>query len=171
VERLEDRTLLSGSGPAAEVLPAAYGQLPLAFEANQGQAPAGVSFTAHGSGYALSLLPTEAVLGLQKPVSTSEAEAAAAPGEVVQLQLVGANPAAPVVGLDELITKSNYYLGNDPSQWRSNIPNFGKVEYQGVYPGVDLVYYGNQGQLEYDFVGRPARTRASLPCRSRTPRA
>jgi hypothetical protein len=155
VEHLEDRTLLSGSGPAPEALRAAYGQLPLAFEANQGQAPAPINFVARGAGYALSLLPTEAVLGLHKPASTPGAGATAPPGDVVQLHLVGANPAAPVVGQDELVTKSNYFLGSDPRQWRTNVPNFGKVEYQNVYPGVNLVYYGNQGQLEYDFVVAP----------------
>jgi hypothetical protein len=71
------------------------------------------------------------------------------------LQLVGANPSAPAIGQDELITKTNYFLGSDPSQWRTNVPNFGRVEYQNVYPGVNLVYYGNQGQLEYDFVVAP----------------
>jgi hypothetical protein len=155
VERLEDRALPSSSGPATEALQAAYGQLPLAFEANQGQAAAPINFVAHGAGYVLSLLPTEAVLGLQQPASTPAAAATAAPGAVVQLQLVGANPAAPAVGLDELITKSNYFLGSDPSQWRTNVPNFGRVEYQDVYPGVNLVYYGHQGALEYDFVVAP----------------
>src|SRR5262249_30304377 len=155
VERLEDRTLLSGSGPATEAIQAAYGQLPLAFEANQGQAAAPINFMAHGSGYALALTPAEAVLALQKPASTPGKPAPGTPGDVVQLQLVGANPAAPVVGQDELITKSNYFIGSDPSQWRTNVPNYGQVEYQGVYPGVNLVYYGNQGQLEYDFVVAP----------------
>jgi hypothetical protein len=83
VERLEDRTLLSIFGPATEAVRAAYGQLPLAFEANQGQAPAAVSFVAHGAGYALSLLPTEAVLGLHRPGSTPGAGATAPPGDVV----------------------------------------------------------------------------------------
>jgi hypothetical protein len=73
----------------------------------------------------------------------------------VRLQLLGADMAAPAVGQDELITKTNYFLGTDPSQWRTNVPNYGKVAYQGVYPGIDLIYYGNQGQLEYDFVVAP----------------
>ena len=51
------------------------------------------------------------------------------------MQLVGANPAAPAIGQDELITKSNYFIGNNPSQWHTNVPNFGEVEYQNVYPG------------------------------------
>jgi hypothetical protein len=72
------------------------------------------------------------------------------------MKLVGANPAAKAVGADELPGKANYFIGNDPKKWRSNVPTFAKVKYHGVYPGVDLVYYGNQsGQLEYDFVVAP----------------
>jgi hypothetical protein len=147
LERLEDRTLLSSAAPGTDTIRAAYAQLPLAFEANQGQAAAPIDFLARGTGYTLALTPGDATLALQKP--------AGGPGDVVHLHLVGANPAALAVGRDELITKTNYYLTNDPSQWRSNIPNFGKVEYRSVYPGINLVYYGRQGQLEYDFVVAP----------------
>ena len=76
-------------------------------------------------------------------------------GNVLNLQFVGANPRAQVVGRDELITKTNYLIGSDPSQWRTEISNYGKVEYQDIYGGIDLVYYGNQGQLEYDFIVAP----------------
>jgi hypothetical protein len=71
------------------------------------------------------------------------------------MKLVGANPKAKVVGLDELPGKSNYFLGNDPKKWRTNVANYRKVKYADVYPGIDLVYYGNQRQLEYDFVVTP----------------
>jgi hypothetical protein len=74
---------------------------------------------------------------------------------VVRLKLVGANPAAKVKGLEELPGKSNYFIGNDPKKWRTNVPNYAKVKYRDIYPGVDLVYYGNQRQLEYDFVVAP----------------
>jgi hypothetical protein len=74
---------------------------------------------------------------------------------VLRLQLVGAHAAAPVVGEDPLAGTSNYFIGNDPRQWRTGIPTYGRVAYQGVYPGVDLVYYGNQQQLEYDFTVAP----------------
>jgi len=57
--------------------------------------------------------------------------------------------------MDELPGKSNYFIGNDPKKWRTNVPNYAKVKYANVYPGVDVVYYGNQGQLEYDFVVQP----------------
>jgi len=72
------------------------------------------------------------------------------------MRLVGANASAAVTGAEELPGKSNYFIGNDPKKWRTNVPNYAKVKYQDVYPGVDLVYYGNQGgQLEYDFVVAP----------------
>jgi hypothetical protein len=74
---------------------------------------------------------------------------------VLRLKLAGANAKAQITGLEELPGKSNYFLGNDPKKWRTNVPNYAQVAYKGVYPGVDLVYYGNQGQLEYDFVVAP----------------
>jgi len=75
---------------------------------------------------------------------------------VLRMRLVGANVKATVVGAEELPGKSNYFIGNDPGKWRTNVPNYAKVKCSGVYPGVDLVYYGDQGgQLEYDFVVAP----------------
>src|SRR5262249_46549690 len=76
-------------------------------------------------------------------------------GVALAMNLVGANPEAAVAGLDQLPGTSNYFIGNDQSQWHTNIPNYGQVEYQGIYPGVNLVYHGNQQQLEYDFVVDP----------------
>ena len=71
------------------------------------------------------------------------------------MQLAGANPAAAASGSSPLPGKSNYFIGNDPAKWHSGVPQFARVRYQGVYPGVDLVYYGNQGRLEYDFEVAP----------------
>ena len=68
------------------------------------------------------------------------------------LRLVGASSGARVSGLDELPGKCNYFLGNDPKKWRRNVPTYARVKYHGVYPGVDLTFYGNQQQLEHDFV-------------------
>jgi hypothetical protein len=74
----------------------------------------------------------------------------------LRLKLLRANPAAKVSGVNELPGKSNYLTGNDPKQWRTNVPTYGRVRYENIYPGVDLVYYGKQGgQLEYDFVVAP----------------
>ena len=72
------------------------------------------------------------------------------------MRLVGANTHAVATGEEELPGKSNYFIGNDPRKWRTNVPTYAKVKYRNIYPGVDLVYYGNQsGQLEYDFVLAP----------------
>ena len=71
------------------------------------------------------------------------------------MKLVNANPKAQIEGLERLPGISNYFIGNDSKKWRTSIPNFGKVQYRNVYPGIDLVYYGNQQQLEYDFMVAP----------------
>jgi len=75
--------------------------------------------------------------------------------DVLTMRLAGANPKPTVSSDDELPGKSNYFIGNDPKKWRTNVPTYAKVRYENVYPGIDLVYYGNQGQLEYDFVVAP----------------
>ena len=131
---------------------AAYGQLPLSFESNQGQTDTRVNFLSRGSGYTLFLTPNEAVLSLKQ--ASSE--------DVLRMQLVGANPTAQVAGRDQQSGTSNYLLGNDPSQWHTDIANYGRVEYRNVYAGIDIVYYGNQRQLEYDFIVAPGADPASI---------
>ncbi|HYA24443.1 MAG TPA: SBBP repeat-containing protein, partial [Terriglobales bacterium] len=119
-----------------------YSQLPLVFEANQGQSDPRVKFLAHGSAYGLFLTADSAVLRLQhsdKQVS------------VLSMVLVGASPKAEPEGTDELPGKSNYFIGNDPAKWHRDVPQFGRVRYANIYPGVDLVFYGKQRRLEYDF--------------------
>ena len=71
------------------------------------------------------------------------------------MRLVGGNPAANFEGLDLLPGRVNYYIGNDPSRWHTGVPTYAKVRCRGAYPGVDLVYYGHQGELEYDFEVAP----------------
>ena len=68
---------------------------------------------------------------------------------------VGANPGPEIVGADTLPGKSHYFIGSDPQKWVTNAPTYSQIKYRGVYPGVDLIYYGNQRQLEYDFVVAP----------------
>ena len=93
---------------------------------------------------------------LEKPQGLKgEPCATQATDALLRMKLVGANSNPKIVGTDELPGKSNYFIGNDPKKWRTNVPNYAKVKYANVYPGVDLVYYGNQGQLEYDFVVQP----------------
>src|SRR5208337_2302373 len=84
-------------------------------------------------------------------------------GSILRMKLVGASAKATVTGAEELPGKSNYFIGNDPKKWRTNVPSYAQVRYEGVYPGVDLVYYGNQGgQLEYDFVVAPGADPAAI---------
>ena len=100
--------------------------------------------------------PRDRRAGPALPLSTSPLRGNGESSAVLRMRLVGANTSAAVTGAEELPGKSNYFIGNDPKKWRTNVPNYAKVKYQNVYPGVDLVYYGNQGgQLEYDFVVAP----------------
>ncbi len=124
--------------------PASFGQLPLTFEANRGQADSQVQFLAREPGYTLFLTGTEAVLALAPDPTTHE-------GNLLRLDLIGANPAAQAAGLDEQPGKVNYIHGNNPAGWQVNVPTFAQVRYSGIYPGIDLVYYSTQQQLEYDF--------------------
>ncbi|HKP05284.1 MAG TPA: SBBP repeat-containing protein [Chthoniobacterales bacterium] len=133
----------------------AYGKLPLSFEENRGQANESVDFVARGPGYALALAPTEAAFSLSKLSSDSAKNAA--PSTVLRMNLVGANGAAKAAGQNELEGRVNYFIGNDPSKWRTEVPTFERVRYAEVYPGIDVVYYGNQRRLEYDFVVGPGQ--------------
>ena len=150
-----------------ELAKRAYMGLPLSFERNQGQADRRASFLAHGNGYHLFLTPTEAVLTLSSPAPRSlhkeslakhtvaDVSAAKQTTVVIRMRLVGANSASSMEGLDELSGKANYFVGKDPKKWRANISSYAKVKQHEVYPGIDLIYYGQQGQLEYDFVVAP----------------
>ncbi len=71
------------------------------------------------------------------------------------MQLEGANPSPDIAGVDGLPARVNYFIGNDPKKWHTDVPAFSRVKYAGVYPGVDLVFYGNQRRLEYDFIVAP----------------
>ena len=151
-----------------------YGKLPLSFESNDGQQDRQVKFLSRGSGYNLFLTNREAVLVLtksEKPAAASAKKATLSQkpkrqSTVLRTKLVAANPAAKVTAEQELPGKVNYFIGNDPEKWRSDVATYAIVRYEQVYPGIDLVYYGNQRQLEYDFVvapgADPARIRLSL---------
>ena len=127
-----------------------YGNLPLVFEPNLGQTGENVKFVSRGRGYGLFLTGNEAVLSLQNQKKTDSAKNA-----VVKMRVEEANPSANVVGLDETESKSNYFIGNDPNRWKTNVSNFKRVKYESIYSGVDLIYYGNGRELEYDFVVAP----------------
>ena len=138
----------------------AYGKLPLSFEINEGQTDGRVKFLSRGAGYKLFLTSTEAVLSLERGRRTGETghggkRLGSVRNDVLRMKLVGANAAPKIEGSDELPGKSNYFIGNNPKNWRMDVSNFGRVRYRGIYPGVDVVYYGNQRQLENDFVVGP----------------
>lgn len=154
-----------------------YGRLPLAFESNQGQADSQVKFLSRGAGYTLFLSPTHAVLALGEGSDQPTANASKTPpsqgakaqalnaakdqilpatkSAVLRMKLVSANAKAEVIGQNELLGKSNYFIGNEPKKWHTNVRQFASVRYKNVYPGVDLVYHGHQRELEYDFVLQP----------------
>jgi len=123
----------------------AYGKLPMRFEKNKGQTDSQVQFFARGSGYNLFLTPTESVIVLSK----------ASGGSVVRTKLIGSNAYPNITGLEELPGKSNYFIGDDPSKWQAGVSSYARVKYADVYRGIDLVYYGNQGRLEHDFIIAP----------------
>jgi hypothetical protein len=144
-----------------------YAKLPLSFEPTTGELHHGTAkYLSHGKGYTMGLTSDGVVLSLRKPrdrkqsatplpSSPARHKSTNADSALVEMKLLGANPAASVSAAGELPGKTNYLIGNDPKKWRINVPNYEKVKYQGVYPGIDLVYYGNQQQLEYDFVVAP----------------
>jgi len=146
----------------------AYGKLPLRFEANHGQTDDTVQFFSRGSGYSLFLTPTESVLSLNAvspcvdPTACTQAGRDSNRGSILRMKLVGASRTPGVEGTEALSGASNYFIGNNPKRWRTNVPNFGKVRLSSVYPGVDLIYYGNQRQLEYDFVVSPGADPATI---------
>jgi hypothetical protein len=143
----------------------AYGKLPLYFEANQGQTDEQVKFLARGRRQTLFLTSTEAVLvftwreqtaeGRSRVARAKPVEAGQVTQTVLRMTLVGANREPRVEGTEELPGKANYFIGKDPTKWRTNVPAYKKVQYHNIYPGIDLVYHGNQRQLEYDFVVHP----------------
>jgi hypothetical protein len=132
-----------------------YGRLPLSFEANRGQSDESVRFLARGSGFTLFLTPEEAVLTLGWSPTLATGDAGFTPASVVRLRLLGANLKPRLEGLDELPGSVNYLLGTQSDQWHTGIPTYARVRYQEPLPGVDLVFYGNQRQLEYDVVVSP----------------
>jgi hypothetical protein len=132
-----------------------YGSLPLTFEANQGQTDPSVQYLAHGQGYTLFLRRGGAVLTASSSPAQSAQSTRQVIRQVIRMDLDGSNPHSAATNLDPQITRSNYFLGNDPTRWHTNIPNYGRVRYADVYPGIDLIYYGNQRQLEYDFAVAP----------------
>src|SRR3569833_1111170 len=124
-----------------------YGRLPLAFEVNRGQADSRIRFLARGQGFTLGLASNRAILNLARahrghtPAAPSRTDTS-----LVGMRLLGARSSAPLEGAQQLPGTVNYFFVNDPREWRTGIPTFARVKCRGVYPGVDLVYYGSSGR-------------------------
>jgi len=156
-----NRHVVSGfrTGSAQGGIAERYGRLPLAFERNIGQTDSQVQFIARGGGSTTFLTGTSAVVSLhptpprrpRQPVTGSPAT----PASTVRLQLTGIQPGIHMTGADPLPGVSHYFIGSDPKAWRSNVATYGRVRSHDVYPGIDVEYYGNQRQLEHDFIVSP----------------
>jgi len=154
----------------------AYGRLPLAFDANQGQTDPQVKYLARGNGYTLFLTANKAVLSMSsisgsplrdamfrrymgisrwRKVMQQRASHAHTKMAVLSMEMVGANPNPQIAGQNLLPGVTNYLIGNDPRKWRTKVSQYARVAYQGVYPGVDLAFHGEQRQLEFDFLVAP----------------
>jgi hypothetical protein len=136
-------------------LAAAYGKIPLSFEANVGQTNERVRFLARGRGYTLFLTPEEIVLSLSKRQAKNENGFVAPRSAVLRMKFAGANAAPAISGGALQPSQSNYFIGKDPAKWRTAVPHYGRVHYTAVYQGIDVVFYGKQRELEYDLVVAP----------------
>jgi uncharacterized repeat protein (TIGR01451 family) len=141
-------------------------KMPLFFEANQGQTDPSVRFLTRSGGYTMFLTPTETVLvegkagivsgdKFGKGLTAFRANAKNSKQSVLRMELLGANAAPEFQGLQELPGKVNYLIGNEQAAWHTNVALFSEVQAAKVYPGVDLLFHGDQRQLEYDFVVAP----------------
>ena len=152
------------------------GTLPLAFEANQGQTDPQVKYTARGNGYTVFLTANDAIFALESAsqwssaaagkhgfakATTTGAKAKAAPPTkdvtadvtaAIRMHLVGGNAQPQIVAGSQLPGVTNYYIGSDPSQWRTGVKQYTGVSYRNVYPGVNMAFHGEQRQLEFDFI-------------------
>ena len=154
------------TAPHHVVVARTYGDLPLSFEANHGQADSDVRFIARGAGYTLLLGQGGTELSLNRPGSTAKGglpQKTAQSGNgspetsdaALRLRLLGANRQSEITAGHKLPGKVNYFVGQDPAKWRTNIPTYARVNFKDVYRGVDLAYYGHQGRLECDFIVHP----------------
>jgi uncharacterized protein (TIGR03437 family) len=134
----------SAQTPSPQVA-ASYGKLPLSFEPNRGQTDRRVQFVSRGAGYTIFLSPTSATFALRRTAESA----------VVRMDLLGANSGLAMEPQDKLPGVANYLMGSTPAKWPTNLPTYAKARSRSIYPGIDLVYYGTQGQLEYDFVLAP----------------
>ncbi len=148
----------SPTGAATKARVAAnYGKLPLIFEANRGQTDGRVKFLSRGPGYTLFLTPGEAVLSLRGTDGK---------GHALRVKLLGAEAEPKMTGLARLPGVSNYFIGRDRSKWQTGVPHFAKVGYEGVYPGIDLVFYGANWSTTSSSPRAPIRPASGSPSKA-----
>ena len=146
--------LLSGAALPGFAAPlSGIDSLPLRFEKNLGQAPAGAAFLAHGRGYQFLLFPDRTQISLAAPTG---------PGSTVITRLSGANPSARPEPGAPAPTRTNYFRGASAGSWLRNIPSYVDIRYPSVYPGADLLFHGEAGSLEYDFLLAPFASAAPI---------
>ena len=153
--------LATSTNGATERNAVALGNRPLSLESNVGQYDGAAQFVSRGPAYYLSISPTEVLVTLRKVQKTASDEttlprqinshATSIQYRSLRVELLAANPLAPLSGIGDVSGIANYFIGNDASKWRTGVPAFDRVRVTDVYPGINLVHYGNQNHLEYDF--------------------
>jgi Beta-propeller repeat len=164
--RLSAQNIATGEATAFP----AHADLPLSFERNDGQTDPEVKFLSRGTGYVLFLTRDEAVFSLRSRTLGSDAALhphsgalpEASTTDVLRMKFRHVNKSSTPVGEGQLPGKSNYFIGNDPTRWRSDAPAYAKVRYRSLYKNIDLVYHGCERNLEYDYVIRPGGNAASI---------
>ena len=139
--------VLLGALPGLQAMPGVdpqYGRLPIAFEPNVGQGPARARYFARAANYKLILTDNETIVELNDGGPSK-----------IRMTMAGTSPDARFEALDTLPGISNYYLGNDPNKWRTHVPQYARLKQRDSYPGIDMVFYSRNGQLEYDCIVRP----------------
>src|SRR3989344_830104 len=126
-------------------LDALYGNLPLYFIQNEGQVDGRVEFYEKGPGHSMFFTTEGAFLRLENGRSS----------EVVHVKLLGAAKEPNIIAEGLQAGRVNYFIGDDPQNWRADVPTYGGIVYQEIYPGIDMKFYGNNRQLEYDLVVKP----------------
>jgi hypothetical protein len=149
---------------------ASLATLPLAFEANQGQTDPQVKYMARGNGYTVFLTANETVFAMQASSQASTARTASKhevlrgkttrvatkdKSAAIHMRVVGGNARAEITAGSQLPGVTNYYIGGDRNQWHSGVKQYAGVTYRDVYPGVNMAFYGEQRQLEFDFIVAP----------------
>lgn len=138
-----------------------FGNLPLYFESNRGQTAPNVDYFARGQDHTVYLRPNGATIALSSHVSTAgqpfthRDPTNSTQVRFVHMTLLGGSEVSASSGLEPLAGRVNYLLGNSSARWQKSVPTFAKVQYTAVYEGIDLVYYGNNQELEYDFYVAP----------------